>query len=542
MTMAHDDNGRIGPAASAAGCDADAVRWLRDGMARGRFPRRDALRMLAVLGAAGATGVAGKAAGAPTPVDTTLRIACHVMEMDDPSAVTSFEPSNIFRNCLEYLVRIDGDGILRPHLAESWAPSDDLRRWDISLRRDVFWSNGDRFEARDVAATIGHWLAPESVSVNKTLFADVRGVEIVHPFLVRIHLARPMLSLPDMLFAVTCPMLHRAFPGSGRPWTDAPVGTGPYRLDHFRVGEEARLIRRAGYWGATPPTRTLRFIDLGQTVSTQLTALSDGQVDILYRMDASDVPLASRLPGVRIVDCLSAQTCCFRMRTDTPPFDDWRVRRAVQLSADNAQMLRLGYADAGSVAANCHVAPFQPDYGPVAPVRRDVAQARHLLADAGHPDGIDLVLGVGNTQGPWEQNTAQVLQQNASDAGIRIRLDVLPPNEYLTIWSDIPFGLTFWSQRPLGMITLDLAYRSGSAWNETRLRNPDFDAALDAAMRSVDPVACRAAMGRAEAILQDSAAIVQPFWQKKFTAVSTRVRGYRLDPADCLDFTSAYLA
>lgn len=515
----------------------DIAHDLRKRVYGGYLARRDAMQMLAILGLGGATQ-----AFAAAPRRQVLRIACSILEMDDPSVGNYFEAANVFRNVLDYLVHIDADSIVRPSLAAHWSASDDLRCWSFVLREDVTWSNGDRFDTRDVAATFAHWLGPNSLSVNKTTFASVRHIEITGPYAFRLFLDRPMVSLPEMLYGITCPMLHRSFPISGQPWSANPIGTGPYTLTAFYVDDEARLERRAGYWGTAPGPDVLRFIDLGQTPSTQLAALADGQVDILYQIGEADLPLARSLPGIRIIETVAAQTCCIRTRVDQKPFDDPRIRRAIQLASDNTAMLRLGYGGAGIIGANCHVAPFQRDYGPVPPAQRDVRQARHLLAQAGYADGIELTLALGNTQGLWEQNTAQIMQQSVAEAGIRINLNILPASEYKAIWSKIPFGLTYWTQRPLGMIQLDLAYRSGAAWNETRMADPAFDAALDIAMSTVDPQRCREAMTKAERILQNNAVIVQPFWQKKFTAVSSRVANYRLDPGDCFDFTRVVLS
>jgi len=95
----------------------------------------------------------------------------------------------------------------------------------------------------------------------------------------------------------------------------------------------------------------------------------------------------------------------------------------------------------------------------------------------------------------------------------------------------VPFGLTFWAHRPLAVMTLDLAYRSGAAWNETHFASKAFDLALDQAMAIVDPRARAVAMEDVERILQDAAVMVQPYWSDRFGAASTKVRGFRMHPA-----------
>ena len=135
-------------------------------------------------------------------------------------------------------------------------------------------------------------------------------------------------------------------------------------------------------------------------------------------------------------------------------------------------------------------------------------------------------------QGPFEQDTAQVLAQNLSEIGVKLNLNVLPPAQYWPIWDKVPFGVTFWAHRPLAVMTLDLAYRSGAVWNETHFNDPKFDAALNKAMAIVDPRERSKAMEPVETILQDNALMVQPFFVTKMTAASTKVHGFRMHPAE----------
>jgi peptide/nickel transport system substrate-binding protein len=238
----------------------------------------------------------------------------------------------------------------------------------------------------------------------------------------------------------------------------------------------------------------------------------------------------------------SAQTLVMRMQQDQKPYSDVRVRKAVVLSADREQMLRLAYRDQGVLGEHHHVAPFQPDYFRLPPIKRDVAQARRLLAEAGYPDGIDLTLAVGNTQGRYEQDTAQVLQQNCAEAGIRLTLQVMPAAQYWTIWDKVPFGITYWAHRPLGIMVLELAYRAHSVWNESHFNNPQFDAAINRAQGILDPHERSVAMGEAQRILQEEAIIVQAYFPKKFTVVGPHVRDFRADPQDYYRMDKVWLA
>jgi peptide/nickel transport system substrate-binding protein len=91
-------------------------------------------------------------------------------------------------------------------------------------------------------------------------------------------------------------------------------------------------------------------------------------------------------------------------------------------------------------------------------------------------------------------------------------------------------------------MTLDLAYRSGAAWNETHFNSPAFDAALDHASAILDPHERSKAMQAVEQILRDNAVMVQPYFPAPFTATAKNVHGYKLNPADYFDLFTVWLS
>jgi peptide/nickel transport system substrate-binding protein len=344
-----------------------------------------------------------------------------------------------------------------------------------------------------------------------------------------------------MLNAFTCAIVHRSFK-AGDDWAKNPLGTGPFKLVSFAVNKQATFAKRAEYWGKPANLDELRYVDMGTDVSTHLAALQAGQVDVLYRVTVAELDLAKRLPGAQLLTCKSAQTVVMRMACDQKPFTDLRIRKAVVLCADNAQMLKIAYRGMGTLGEDHHVAPSHPEYFPLPKRNRDVAAAKQLLAEAGFPNGIDIDLIVGNTQGRYEQDCAQILQQNCLEAGIRINLKVIPAAQYWPIWDKAAFSLTYWAHRPLGVMSLELAYRGGGAWNESHYSDPAFDAALDKAMGIIDPKQRAVAMEDVERILQDACVIVQPFWGDKFTAVSKKVQGFQVHPSDFYPMDSVWMS
>jgi peptide/nickel transport system substrate-binding protein len=517
---------------------------------RGLIDRRSFLRTVALLGvsvASARTFLDGGHLIRPTMAQEqpkrggTLRMAMQTQEITDPSLYTWIEASDITRNCIEYLTYVDAQNITHPYLAASWTPSDDLRTWTFKLQPNVKWSNGDDFTTDDVEYNFQRWLAPDSKSVNRTQFAGVR-FEKMGPLDFKLHLEKSKLSIPEELYAYTCGIVHRRFDADGGNWQKNPIGTGPFQLAEFAVGKIARVTRREGYWGRPAYLDEVRYIDLGTDITSHLAALAGNQIDIPYRVTVNELDLAKRLPNTQMLSVASAMTVCLRMQIDQKPFDDIRVRKAIVLAADNQRINELTMRGQGVLGENHHTAPFQPEYFALPPVKRDVAQAKQLLEEAGQAGKLNLEILVGNTQGRFEQDAAQILAQNLAEAGINMKLNLMPPAQYWPIWDKVPFGVTFWAHRPLAVMTHDLAYRSGAVWNETHFSSKEYDAALDEAMAIVDPNERKKSMEKVERILQEAYVMVQPFFVNKFTVASNRVRDFEMHPAEYFRMDGVWLA
>lgn len=554
----------------------EAVPYIANLYAKGELDRREFFRTVTLLGvsataayafasALGGTKIGPQVYAAAPKRGGTLRWAMEVHEITDPATYDWDPKANIARWIVEYLTRTRPDNVTEPYLAKSWDVSSDLKTWTFHLRQGVKWSNGDDFIADDVVYNFERWLDPEVGSSNISLFSGLTevterrnsngdkvqtrrmrpgAVEKVDDHTVRLHLSAPNLAIPENLYNFPTAIVHRRFEEMGGDLARNPVGTGPYTLEHIAVGEEARLVRRQGswrYWGAEPYLDAVHYIDTGPDRSAMMAALASGQVDGVLEVDPSQLDVLEDSPDVVIHSVPTARTACLRMQVDKAPFNDPRVRAAITSACDNAKLLELGYRGRGLVAENHHVGPMHPEYAELPRLRQDHDKARQLLRDAGYRDGLEISIDVGNAEGPSELATAQAMRQMLAPAGITLKINVMPSAQYWDIWKTTPFGLTAWTHRPLGVMVLNLAYRSGAIWNETHYNNPTFDAALDEANAVLDPKERREKMARAERILQEDNVMVQPYWRTQYTAAHRRVKGYAPHPTRYHQFQEVWL-
>lgn len=546
----------------------------KDLMASGRLDRREFVRIAALLGLG--AGAAYTMAGLPAPARAeegtpfpaaspeakkggVLRVAMQVQPMDDPATYAWVEMSNQTRHIVEYLTFTGTDNITRPMLAESWEANDDLTVWTFKIRAGVRWHSGEELTAQHVRASLLRAMDPDlgaggvtglSTFAAMTSLQDGKltmlpgSIEAPDERTLVMRLQKPVLSVPEDCYNYPAAILHPSFEP---PFSDNPIGTGPFTLSELIVGERCILKRvtetRDGkpfeYWGGDVFLDEIHYYNFNEAV--QLEAVASGAVDAIYEFGIEQLDLARSLLDAKIILAQTAQTLACRMQVSQPPFDDPRVRKAIQLSIDREAVMRRAFPVGAVVAEDHHVAPLHPEYFRLPAMERNLEAARALLAEAGH-EQLDITIDVGNTDGPWHQTVCEAIKEQLAEIGINLTVNVMPPSDYWGIWKTTAFGATAWTHRPLGTMSLSLGYRSGVPWNETHFSDPEFDAALDEAEATLDVEQRREKMEEVERRLQEAAVILQPLWRPVLTITKSKVQGYPAHPTQYHQFNKVWLA
>src|SRR5262249_4307320 len=225
----------------------------------------------------------------------------------------------------------------------------------------------------------------------------------------------------------------------------------------------------------------------------------------------------------------TASTAVVRGKCSRKPFSDPRVRKALRLATDPDPVVKLALLGLGVEGEHHHVSPIPPEYAPLPKMKRDVAAARQLLADAGYPGGIDFEITVRDTA--WVKLGVQAMVEQWKDAGIRAKINVVPQQLWSEIWNKAPVTFTTWAHRPLGVMTLSLAYRTGVPWNESEYSNAEFDRLLIQAEGTLDLEKRRAIVARLEKIMQEDGPITLPMWRSVFTFYDKNAKGFKMHPS-----------
>ena len=539
------------------------VPTLKRQLAERQIGRREFVRYATLLGMAApaAYAVASRITGEPLvspvaaqgslPKGGTLRLAMRCQDLKGPHTYSWVESSNSARQVVDYLTVTGVDNITRPGLIEKWEPSPDLKTWTLRVRKSVKWHNGRQFTADDVVWNIKRVLDPKTGSSVLGLMKgflledyetgekddkgnpkkssrlwDANAIQKVDDFTVKLNGKTAQLAVPEQLFHYPFLILDPAENGEFKVGSN---GTGAFTLVENEVGRRQVLkARKQPYWGGGPYLDQLEFIDLGDDPAASVAALASKQVDGLYGADIVQLEALQKIPHVQMYQVTTAYTATARMQP-VKPFDDKRVRQAMRYAIDSNAVLQIAHRGLGQPGEHHHVSPVHPEYAKLPMPSRDVARAKKLLAEAGYPNGIDTEI-VCRPQPAWELLAVQTMVEQWKEAGIRVKINVMPSTQYWEVWTKVPFGFTTWAHRPLGIMSLALAYRSGGSWNESKYSNPEFDKLLTQAEGTLDVNQRREIMARLESILQDDGPIVQPVWRAIFTFHDKRVQGFKPHP------------
>ena len=537
------------------------VPTLKRQLADGQIDRREFLRYAVLLGMsvsaanAVARSITGQslvtpAAAQSLPRGGTLRLGMRCQDLKSPHTYSWVESANSARQVLDYLAITGPDNITRPGLIEKWEASPDLKTWTLRVRRGVKWHNGRQFTADDVIWNLKHVLDPKTGSSvlglmkgflldevdtgdkddkgnpkKSTRLWDANAIQKVDAYTVRLNGKTAQLAIPEQLFHYPLLILDPTDNGEFKVGSN---GTGAFTLVESEVGRRQVLKARKDYWGGGPYVDELHFIDLGDDPAAAVSALASKQVDGLYAADITQLDALQKLAHVQMYQVPTAYTATARVQP-VKPFDDKRVRQALRYAIDSNVILQIAHKGLGQVGEHHHVSPVHPEYAKLPMFQRDVARAKRLLAEAGYPNGIDTEIAC-KPQPGWELLAVQAMVEQWKEAGIRVKINVMPSTQYWEIWTKTPFGFTTWAHRPLGVMSLALAYRTGVPWNESKYSNPEFDRLLGMAEGTIDVAARREMMAQLEKILQEDGPIVQPVWRAIFTFMDKRVQGFKVHP------------
>jgi peptide/nickel transport system substrate-binding protein len=305
-----------------------------------------------------------------------------------------------------------------PSLATSWKPINDTT-WEFKLRKAVKFHNGDMMTAEDVKYSFERVLEPGKEKKKSPQYGNVRAIKevrIVDPDTIQLVTDKPFpLLLERLVFFPIVPKKHLEKVGDEAFGTTAPVGTGPWKFVEWKRDQYIRLEAFDGHWRGKPPFKHLVIRAIPE-VATQVAEVKTGGVDLIRNVSADLVPELKADPQTYVSSAPILRVHYVELDMRVPPFDTKLVRQAANYAIDRQAIIQKLMGGLGrQVATVVQPAAFGHD-ADVAPFPYDPKKAKELLAQAGHPNGVDITIHSAFVEfRPVFEAIAQML----TDVGIR---------------------------------------------------------------------------------------------------------------------------
>ena len=367
----------------------------------------------------------------------------------DPGRVTDNESAEVCEQIYDKLLTYrPGTSRIEPGLAQSWTMSPDGLSWTFHLRSGVTFHDGTPLDADAVVFSLERQRDPRHpyhrpdrtglpFAYWENMYKDIRKVEAIGPLTVRVTLDRPYAPFEAnmALFPVSI-VSPTAVKRWGADYYKHPVGTGPFRFSEWKDGRIV-LERNPDYWGTRPQIERLVFRAVPDG-RQRLTELESGAIDVAYSIVPDELQFVELHPDLLLYRAAANNVAYLAMNATHPPFNDVRVRRAVNYAVNKVPIVKLAYQGLATPA----VGPLPPTqwgyHRPDAVYDYDPERARQLLAQARSDGAFDpdkeLRLLVPSTPRPYlpdPETVARVLQANLAAVGIRTTLVVQPMRAHI---------------------------------------------------------------------------------------------------------------
>jgi peptide/nickel transport system substrate-binding protein len=451
----------------------------------------------------------------------------------------------------EYLCFPRADYTLDPRLAVSWAAKSP-KEWTFVLRQGVLWHDGKPFTADDVVYTMNLLTDPQSKSSALSAFKGILShgnVEKVDDHTVTFHLDSPFVDFPYLVSAFNFNAIILPNGYKVGDFAKGKVGTGPFIMTQYSTERGATFVRNPHYWDKRYP-----YLD-----GINLTYYADNNAITLNMQGGKEHvwPVApfqgtqglAKNPKLKVIKGASSEYRGFHMRTDTAPFNNVNVRRAVAACLDRDAIVKGLLGGDGQVGNDHSFAPAFPlSQQAIAKVpqrKQDYNAAKAALAAANMPQGFSATL---TTEQYLDiPQYAVMVQQMCAKAGIKIKLNIQPQNTYYGSgdnqpWLDVPMGIVDWGARGVPSQAILPAFTSTGIWNSAHWNNKQFDGMFKDFNSTLDEAKRQQIAAQMAALQNDQVPEVIAFWISPIRITASNVNGLATGPADHFDPRSLWMA
>jgi peptide/nickel transport system substrate-binding protein len=481
----------------------------------------------------------------------------------DPIHVDTGESVKVIVNLFDTLVTYADNGIeIVPALAEKWETSDDGLKWTFYLRPNVTFHDGTLLTADAVVYSFDRLLRPGHEDVHWDVipyaesYKELANVRAVDERTVEFTLERPSaVFLTNLAMFPASIVSPKAVKALGKQFAVKPVGTGPFRFDHWTRDQELSIVAFDNHWRGRPKLDRVIFVPVMES-AVRIEQLKRGEIQLADDLPPAELTVLERTPDIAVQRQVGMNVAYLSIQNDKPPLNNLKLRQAIAMAINKRKLIDLVYDSRGTAA----VTPVPPTVFGACPAVEDrpydVAKARQLVeeaaAEAGFSSPLKLDLFMSNSPRPYmqrPQETAVFVQQALAEIGIEVHLvsseftqhvQRLSRGEHqlaLIGWiADAPDADNFLYH----LLDPDNINDLGGN-NNCRYRNQKFHNLLAEARQELAPEKRKALYCRAQQMVFDDVPLVPLVHTDLSVAHRKELAGYHLHPTAMVYLKDAFL-
>lgn len=474
----------------------------------------------------------------------------------DPHKVESDVEFNIISDLFEGLVSVSPAGEIQPRLAEKWENKENTV-WTFHLRPGITWSDGTAITAQDIVWSWQRLVSPLTASpyssypgnmhiVNAKEIAEGKkapetlGVKAVDDATLEVTLTQPNAAFLAMLAHPSLVPIDKVLVNRfGEQWTKPEhiVTSGPYKLSAWVVNERIVAERNPRYWDNQHTViNKVTWLPI-HSEAADVNRYKAGEIDIVYTVPINQFAQLKKTMGDQLNVSPQLATYYYEFNTTRPPFNDPRVRLALNMALDKdiiaEKVLGQGQRPAWLIS--------QPDIGGVKlqnpeyaswPREKRIAEAKKLLSEAGYSDSYPLVFNLlYNTSESHQRVAIAASSMWKKNLGVEAKLQ----NQEWKTMLDTMRTHNFDAVRYAWIADYDDAatflnnFRTGDSENTSQYSNPAYDEALKNAAKASDGVTRGKYYQQAEDLLAKDVPAVPVYHYVRTHLVKPWVGGFTPD-------------
>ena len=452
---------------------------------------------------------------------------------------------NVYEGLTKHGVMTDATGrtvidaaTVEPHMAESWTLSEGGKVVTFKIRPGVKSPAGNELSAHDVAFSWAMARDRKRVGNFMIRVGRIEAVEAISDSEVKFTLGTANNIFPRILTTVFPALADSKVLKENATADDQwavkwqeknTAGFGPYKVDSVRPGEGAVFTLNENYFDEKPFFTRVIYREIPSPAS-RAALVKSGQIHWADQMPIQQLVDLAKDPKVKVDSVPGTGAATLRMNPNFKPFDDIRVRQAINYAFDYDAVSEAVFRGLGERSDSILAPAFGAFYTPAQTYKTDLGKARALLSEAGHGNGLEIQLEYTDNWW-WEEPLAIQTKDALAKAGITVNLKRIPKTEMNSRRAigkrDIPFFPHLANAFVLdpGYAFFLSAHSQGSS-DVNDYNNPKFDALVDAMIGEQDQTKAIAMAKEAQKIHADDATFIISDFPKTYAVTVPCITGW----------------